>query len=146
MYRVRRLTIITLTRILATICAIIIFCLGNYLLTLTSIYDVDCPSVSGRVCNDQGTCQLGFCICNNPYFSGVTCSDTMAAGYSIMSGQPCSNRGYLGSPLMTSDYILDECQEVSPTLFNGFVRSGGWLTDECYSAVTEVQNKISTGK
>ncbi len=83
-------------------------------LLIFNLYETPCPSVNGRECNNQGTCnQNNVCECI-PTFSGAACEVTLCAGYSL--GQSvCSARG-LCSPLMLSrpsacsDWSSVECQ------------------------------------
>lgn len=121
---------------LALFFAIMIYgVLTSFLLVGLKILVPGCPSVNGRVCNEQGTCTDGQCVCN-PLFSGADCSANQVPGYDVANNILCSGQGFVLS--YRAEYIPVECQEV---VVDG-VRQGGWTSQSCSNFVYSIRSKI----
>ena len=67
---------------------------GIYVAQQYGLFANPCPVFHGRVCNDQGTCQLDSTCACNPLYSDHDCSKTQCPGYVPYSGQVCSGVGF----------------------------------------------------
>lgn len=107
----------------------------NLLLSGFKILVPGCPSVNGRVCNEQGTCVNGRCDCNS-LFSGSDCAANQVPGYDIANNRFCNGNGFVLA--YNESYVPVECREV----INGGARQGGWMTETCANYVDSIRSKI----
>ncbi len=139
-----RCTIVT-----AFICAVAIISGVILFLDSEGYFDKGCSTGdNGLVCNSQGICTNGVCVCSNAFFSGPSCSDTLAPGVNRKLGVVCSGNGYVGSPFATLEHIAPACREVLTTSYGKVQKKGGWTSKDCIAdteeRLTNVQNDNGT--
>ena len=93
-----------------------------------------CPTVLNRVCNAQGTCIDGRCVCGT-LFSGRDCSQTQIIGYDIVSNTECYGNGIA----LPGVIIPPECEQV----IEDGVYKGGWGSEACTVYVARVRSLIA---
>lgn len=105
----------------------------------TEIFKKRCFSNEFGICNGKGYCdERGSCVCTHAFYSGRECKTTQCPGLTP-DGHDCSGFGYCGAPEATIKDIPKACREMLPSSDNGFIRSGGWDSDDC---VLEIQSRF----
>jgi hypothetical protein len=107
------------------------YMVGYSAVQLGKILQQPCPMMSGRVCNGQGVCEDGVCLCENPLFSGPVCGDTLIPAYDPLTNSECNGHGQ-GYPFITP---ADECVNA-----DGII---DWTMQTCIDYVGLVREKYS---
>lgn len=110
----------------AILIAILIFNTSMYIVFVQQrIMVPGCQYQNGRLCNDQGTCIAGICVCND-LFSGPSCSENQIEGYNINSNSVCNNHGFV-LPFLNKTVA---CQQ-------------GWATPACSTFVKQTRTLVN---